>query len=111
MDLAKLKALVDFDTHTVANAVELLGVRDPSGGYAVQDDQDIREEKFIRAGEAAVAHHCVVQALHLEEACLIGCEGGSGIGVTAKSTLGDAGHAHLGSTECPSDPTEGSPLG
>ena len=55
MDLAKLKALVDFDTPTVANAVELLGVRDPSGGYAGPDVRALTPELGRRVGLAVTA--------------------------------------------------------
>lgn len=55
MDLIKVKKLIEFDTCTVANAVELLGVRDPSGGYAGPDVRALTPELGRRVGVAVTA--------------------------------------------------------
>lgn len=55
MNLARVKALIEFDTPTVANAVELLGIRDPSGGYAGPDVRALTPDFGRRVGVAVTA--------------------------------------------------------
>ena len=55
MDITKLTKLIEFDTPTVANAVELLAVRDPSGGYAGPDVRALTPELGRRVGLAVTA--------------------------------------------------------
>ena len=55
VDLAALRALLDFDTPTVGNGLELLAVRDPSGGYTGPDVRALMPELGIRAGIAVTA--------------------------------------------------------
>ena len=44
MNLADVKRLLEFDTPTVANGLEMLEVRDPSGGYAGPDVRALTPE-------------------------------------------------------------------
>jgi 4-hydroxy-4-methyl-2-oxoglutarate aldolase len=55
MNITRVRKLVEFDTPTVANAVELLGVRDPSGGYAGPDLRALTPEFERRVGLAVTA--------------------------------------------------------
>ena len=50
-----IKQLAEFDTPTVSNGVELLGVRDPSGGYTGPDVRALMPELGVRAGIAVTA--------------------------------------------------------
>jgi len=50
-----IKQLTEFDTPTVGNGVELLGVRDPSGGYTGPDVRALMPELGVRAGIAVTA--------------------------------------------------------
>jgi regulator of RNase E activity RraA len=50
-----LKQLAAFDTPTVGNGLELLGVRDPSGGYTGPDVRALMPEMGVRAGIAVTA--------------------------------------------------------
>ncbi len=52
MNTMTLTQLLEFDTPTVANAVELLGIRDPSGGYAGPDVRALTPEMGRRVGIA-----------------------------------------------------------
>ena len=54
-DLAGLRALLDFDTPTVSNGLELLGVRDPSAGYTGPDVRALMPEMGVRVGIAVTA--------------------------------------------------------
>ncbi len=55
MDFAKLRSLVEFDTPTVANGLELMGVRDPSVGYTGPDVRALTPELGRRVGIAVTA--------------------------------------------------------
>ncbi|MBI3972657.1 MAG: hypothetical protein HY332_15375 [Chloroflexi bacterium] len=55
MDIENVKRLVEFDTPTVANGLELLGVRDPSVGYTGPDVRALMPEMGARAGIAVTA--------------------------------------------------------
>ena len=55
VDLAALRALLDFDTPTVGNGLELLGVRDPSAGYTGPDVHALMPEMGVRVGIAVTA--------------------------------------------------------
>lgn len=55
MDLAKIKKLVEFDTPTVANGLESLGIQDPSAGYTGPDVRALTPEMGARAGIAVTA--------------------------------------------------------
>lgn len=50
-----LTALLDFDTPTVGNGLELLAVRDPSAGYTGPDVRALMPEMGVRAGIAVTA--------------------------------------------------------
>jgi 4-hydroxy-4-methyl-2-oxoglutarate aldolase len=55
MDLTSVARLIEFDTPTVANAVELLNVRDPSGGYSGPDVRALTPDLGRRVGVAVTA--------------------------------------------------------
>lgn len=55
MDLEKIKRLVEFDTPTVANGIELLAMRDPSGGYTGPDVRALMPEMGPRVGVVVTA--------------------------------------------------------
>lgn len=55
MDFAKIRRLIEFDTPTVANGLELLGVRDPSVGYTGPDIRVLTPELGRRVGIAVTA--------------------------------------------------------
>jgi regulator of RNase E activity RraA len=55
MDLTNVARLIEFDTPTVANAVELLNVRDPSGGYSGPDVRALTPDLGRRVGVAVTA--------------------------------------------------------
>lgn len=55
MDLEKIKKLAEFDTPTVANGIELLAKRDPSGGYTGPDVRALMPEMGVRFGVAVTA--------------------------------------------------------
>ncbi|MBI2190439.1 MAG: RraA family protein [Planctomycetes bacterium] len=55
MDVQKIMKLVEFDTPTVANGLEMLGVRDPSAGYAGPDVRALTPELGVRVGVAVTA--------------------------------------------------------
>lgn len=55
MDIAKVKRLVEFDTPTVANGLERLGLRDPTLGYTGPDVRSLMPEFGPRVGVAVTA--------------------------------------------------------
>ena len=55
MNIEKIKKLIEFDTPTVANGIEMLGVRDPSAGYTGPDIRSLTPEFGRRVGIAATA--------------------------------------------------------
>lgn len=55
MNVEKIKQLVEFDTPTVANGLELLGVCDPSAGYTGPDVRSLTPELGRRVGVAVTA--------------------------------------------------------
>ena len=55
MDAASLKALLEFDTPTVANGLETLGLQDPSAGYTGPDVRCLMPELGVRVGVAVTA--------------------------------------------------------
>lgn len=55
MDIAKVIKLAEYDTPTVANAVEMLEVRDPSAGYAGPDVRALTPEFGRVVGIAVTA--------------------------------------------------------
>ncbi len=55
MDFPKVKRLVELDTPTAANGLELLGVRDPSIGYTGPDIRALTPDLGRRAGIAVTA--------------------------------------------------------
>ena len=55
MNIDHIKQLVEFDTPTVANGLELLGVRDPSAGYTGPDVRALMPEMGRRVGVAVTA--------------------------------------------------------
>jgi 4-hydroxy-4-methyl-2-oxoglutarate aldolase len=55
VDTAALRALLDFDTPTVGNGLELLAVRDPSAGYTGPDVHALMPDMGVRAGIAVTA--------------------------------------------------------
>jgi regulator of RNase E activity RraA len=55
MDVEQVKKLVEFDTPTVANGLELLGMRDPTVGYTGPDVRALMPEMGPRVGIAVTA--------------------------------------------------------
>lgn len=55
MNVDTVKKLVEFDTPTVANGLELLGVRDPTVGYTGPDIRALMPELGPRVGVAVTA--------------------------------------------------------
>ena len=55
MNIEKIKQLVEFDTPTVANGLEMLQVRDPSAGYTGPDIRALTPEFGPRVGMAVTA--------------------------------------------------------
>jgi regulator of RNase E activity RraA len=55
MNTNNILKLLDFDTPTVANGVELLRVRDPSGGYTGPDVRALMPDFGVRVGVAVTA--------------------------------------------------------
>jgi hypothetical protein len=55
MNVEKIVKLIEFDTPTVSNGIELLGVRDPSGGYTGPDVRALMPEMGVRVGVAVTA--------------------------------------------------------
>jgi regulator of RNase E activity RraA len=55
MDMDRVRRLVEFDTPTVANGLERLGVRDPSFGYTGPDVRCLMPESGPRVGIAVTA--------------------------------------------------------
>jgi regulator of RNase E activity RraA len=55
MDAEKIRKLIEFDTPTVANGLELLGTRDPSEGYTGPDVRALMPEMGARVGVAVTA--------------------------------------------------------
>ncbi len=55
MDIDRLRRLVEFDTPTIANGLERLGVRDPSYGYTGPDIRCLMPESGPRVGIAVTA--------------------------------------------------------
>jgi hypothetical protein len=51
-----LSGLLDFDTPTVGNGVERLGIRDPSAGHTGPDIRALMPELGPRVGVAVTAH-------------------------------------------------------
>src|SRR6266487_5543705 len=55
MNREALRQLAEFDTPTVGNGLELLGVRDPSAGYTGPDVRALMPELGARCGVAVTA--------------------------------------------------------
>jgi 4-hydroxy-4-methyl-2-oxoglutarate aldolase len=55
MNLEHIRKLVEFDTPTVANGLEMLGVRDPSAGYTGPDVRALMPDFGPRVGVAVTA--------------------------------------------------------
>ena len=55
MNLEMIKKLAEFDAPTVGNGIELLGIRDPSGGYTGPDVRALMPEMGVRIGVAVTA--------------------------------------------------------
>ena len=55
MDVERVRRLVEFDTPTVANGLEMLGVRDPSVGYTGADVRALMPDFGARVGVAVTA--------------------------------------------------------
>src|SRR5438874_10691254 len=55
VDLEKIRRLVEFDTPTVANGVELLDCRDPCTGFMGPDVRALTPEMGVRVGIAVTA--------------------------------------------------------
>lgn len=55
MNIADIKRLTEFDTPTVANGLELLGVLDPTVGYTGPDVRALMPELGVRVGIAVTA--------------------------------------------------------
>jgi regulator of RNase E activity RraA len=55
MNLDNIKQLLEFDTPTVANGLEMLGVRDPTIGYTGPDVRVLMPELGARVGIAVTA--------------------------------------------------------
>lgn len=55
MNLACITQLAEFDTPTVANGLELLGVQDPSSGFTGPDIRALTPESGVRVGVAVTA--------------------------------------------------------
>jgi 4-hydroxy-4-methyl-2-oxoglutarate aldolase len=55
MKLENVRRLMEFDTPTVANGVELLQYRDPSGGFMGPDVRALTPEMGVRVGIAVTA--------------------------------------------------------
>lgn len=55
MNIDNIKKLLEFDTPTVANGIELLGIRDPSVGYTGPDVRALMPEMGARVGVAVTA--------------------------------------------------------
>ena len=55
MDNERIKRLIEFDTPTVANGLEMLGVRDPSAGYTGPDVRALMPDFGARVGVAVTA--------------------------------------------------------
>ena len=55
MDLENVQKLAEFDSPTVANGLELLGVRDPSIGYTGPDVRALMPEMGARVGVVVTA--------------------------------------------------------
>ena len=49
MNIDNIKRLIDFDTPTVANGLELLKLRDPSLGYTGPDVRALMPEMALRS--------------------------------------------------------------
>lgn len=55
MNIANIKRLTEFDTPTIANGLELLGVLDPTVGYTGPDVRALMPELGVRVGVAVTA--------------------------------------------------------
>lgn len=55
MNIERVKKLLEFDTPTVANGVELMGIRDPAMGYTGPDVRALMPEMGARVGVAVTA--------------------------------------------------------
>src|SRR5438046_1527788 len=55
MNIEAIQKLIEFDTPTVANGLELLGMRDPSAGYTGPDVRALMPELGRRVGVAVTA--------------------------------------------------------
>jgi regulator of RNase E activity RraA len=55
VNLENIRKLIEFDTPTVANGVELLHARDPSGGFMGPDVRALTPEMGVRVGVAVTA--------------------------------------------------------
>ncbi len=55
MNIENIKKLIEFDTPTVANGVELMGIRDPATGYTGPDVRALMPEMGVRVGVAVTA--------------------------------------------------------
>jgi 4-hydroxy-4-methyl-2-oxoglutarate aldolase len=55
VDILRVRRLIEFDTPTVANGLERLGVRDPSFGYTGPDVRSLMPEAGPRVGIAVTA--------------------------------------------------------
>ena len=55
MNVSKIKKLVEIDTPTVANGLELLGFQDPTAGYTGPDVRSLMPELGTRVGIAVTA--------------------------------------------------------
>ena len=55
MNIEKIKRLVEFDTPTVANGLEMLDVQDPSAGYTGPDIRALMPDFGTRIGVAVTA--------------------------------------------------------
>ena len=55
MNVEKILKLVEFDTPTVSNALELLGVQDPSQGYTGPDVRALMPDFGVRLGVAVTS--------------------------------------------------------
>jgi len=55
VNIENIKKLIEFDTPTVANGVELMGIRDPATGYTGPDVRALMPEMGVRVGVAVTA--------------------------------------------------------
>ena len=55
MNIENIRRLLEFDTPTVGNGVELMGIRDPATGYTGPDVRALMPEMGVRVGVAVTA--------------------------------------------------------